>query len=104
MTENDAIVVTGIVRTPENIDAEWINIDSSTLQNKSFNSNSSLLSTKDFYKVLRLRGYHYKGLFKKVLNVNHDGKLKIFTKKFNFTSIMFKTLYFNRNVWKSGMV
>lgn len=32
-----------------------------------------LLSSNDFYKELRLRGYHYSGLFRSVLESSHDG-------------------------------
>lgn len=32
------------------------------------------LNAKDFYKELRLRGYHYKGLFKNVTYANSDGE------------------------------
>lgn len=34
---------------------------------------STLLDAKDFYKELRLRGYHYKNLFKSVVEVRSDG-------------------------------
>lgn len=32
------------------------------------------LTTKDFYKELRLRGYHYSGLFRSVVNATTDGR------------------------------
>lgn len=39
------------------------------------NPNVTLLDSKDFYKELRLRGYHYAGIFKSVTEVQADGSV-----------------------------
>lgn len=33
------------------------------------------MDTKDFYKELRLRGYHYRGLFKSIVEIRGDGAI-----------------------------
>lgn len=37
------------------------------------NPNSIILDSKDFYKELKLRGYHYAGIFKSVTEIRGDG-------------------------------
>lgn len=37
------------------------------------NLNTTMLDSKDFYKELRLRGYHYGGIFKSVTEIRGDG-------------------------------
>lgn len=67
IVEGSSTVVTGRVHHP---------VDEPTLQNlpplKS--SDSPILPTKDFYKELRLRGYHYSGVFRNVAEARADGK------------------------------
>ncbi|XP_055540270.1 fatty acid synthase-like [Wyeomyia smithii] len=62
--EGDTVVVTGYARempvAPEVKVAER-------------DSTATVLPTKDFYKELRLRGYHYSGFFKSVLEARVDG-------------------------------
>ncbi|XP_065217200.1 fatty acid synthase-like [Planococcus citri] len=70
VTENGQILASGTVRILENADKETLNVP---VHNDDSNSNDVNLSTDDFYKELRLRGYHYKGLFKQVAGVNYEG-------------------------------
>lgn len=72
ISENEAVVATGIIRIPEDITQEIMYLKPLTHVP---NSDATLLKTKDFYKALKLRGYHYKGLFKKIQCCNHEGKI-----------------------------
>lgn len=72
ITENQAVVVCGVVRVPEDIDKEKIHV--STIDDEiPDDTNTVPLSKKDFYKEFRLRGYHYNGLFKNVVSCNTKG-------------------------------
>ncbi|KAL9707515.1 hypothetical protein quinque_011033 [Culex quinquefasciatus] len=62
--EGDTAVVTGYARTFNPTHKETIEEKTST---------ATVMKTKDFYKELRLRGYHYTGLFKSVLEARADG-------------------------------
>ncbi|XP_065209087.1 fatty acid synthase-like [Planococcus citri] len=73
VSESGATVASGTIRILENIDKES---ESTTLTKDKVMVSSSgydFLSTSDFYKELRLRGYQYKGVFKKVVRANYDG-------------------------------
>lgn len=64
ISENNATVVTGTIQTPE------------TLRFSEFKkpkAEVTTLLTSDFYKELKLRGYHYDGLFRSVLEARSDG-------------------------------
>lgn len=64
ISEGSTALVTGIVRLHEQV--ELANITTKRDPKK-------ILRTSDFYKELRLRGYHYGGLFKSVLESSYDG-------------------------------
>ncbi|XP_062548542.1 fatty acid synthase-like [Armigeres subalbatus] len=64
--EGDTLVVSGFAR-------ELINSNYSAVEEVS--SSAVMLSTSDFYKELRLRGYYYTGLFKSVLEARSDGTM-----------------------------
>ncbi|EDX15252.1 GD17693 [Drosophila simulans] len=59
ITEMGSLVVTGIIRETEN---------PSIPEAYNFQSNSKfpMIAKKDFYKELKLRGYHYNGAFQAV--------------------------------------
>ena len=64
ISEGGSTLVTGVVR-------EATNVCLTDIQRET--SESGLLSNKDFYKELRLRGYHYNGLFRSVTEASSDG-------------------------------
>jgi fatty acid synthase, animal type len=65
ITEGTSAVVTGFVRTPEKCTLT----DMPPVPESDF----PMLETKDFYKELRLRGYHYNGAFRAVEQARGDG-------------------------------
>lgn len=66
MSEGGAAVVTGYVREIANPSAEKIKCTYDSEKNQE-------MSTKDVYKELKLRGYHYSGLFRSVKSATTDG-------------------------------
>ncbi|XP_065209088.1 fatty acid synthase-like [Planococcus citri] len=86
VSESGATVASGTIRILENVDKEFEN---TTMTNDIVSSSDyNYLSTSDFYKELRLRGYQYKGLFKKVVKVNCDGTYGEVQWHDNFISFM----------------
>lgn len=73
ITERGALVASGIVRVPDDIKKEKRHTPSFDDEGIS-DSNVIPNNRKDFYKELRLRGYHYSGLFKTVVHCNIKGK------------------------------
>ena len=65
ITEGTSMLVNGFIKLVDNV--KLVDLE----QPKS--NDYPLLTTKDFYKELRLRGYHYSGLFKSVEEVRGDG-------------------------------
>ncbi|XP_063696021.1 fatty acid synthase-like [Culicoides brevitarsis] len=63
ITESDATVVTGHIKVLEKFAA-------SPIPERKKSKNSVVLKTPDFYKELKLRGYHYDGEFKSVLEAD----------------------------------
>lgn len=68
VSEGTTAVISGTVRVVKNGDpikdlTPWINTDK-----------SNCMQQKDFYKELRLRGYHYGDLFKSVTEVDAEGQ------------------------------
>ena len=66
ISENGTTLVTGTIRAPEKTNQTVINVDTKE-------SEFPLLKTRDFYKELRLRGYHYNGAFRSVVEARSDG-------------------------------
>ncbi|XP_058122318.1 fatty acid synthase-like [Anopheles ziemanni] len=52
------------------------------------NTQAVILSTKDFYKELRLRGYHYGGVFKSIIESTSDGSYAKIEWKDNWTALL----------------
>lgn len=69
---NGFAVAKGKIRILENPLKDMVNVD--PFEDEISNSDVFPLDNKDFYKELRLRGYHYSGLFRKVQYVNCNGK------------------------------
>ncbi|XP_023313671.1 fatty acid synthase-like [Trichogramma pretiosum] len=61
VVEGGVAVVTGHVRVCSNPEAEKINVDFGSLKQE-----EETMSSRDVYKELRLRGYHYSGLFRSI--------------------------------------
>lgn len=80
ITEGDSPVVTGYVKTLEN--------SKLTPFAKPPLSTSAIFDTRDFYKELRLRGYHYSGEFKSVVEARSDGLGGKIKWNLNFASFM----------------
>lgn len=68
VVENGSAVVTGIVRTTKNASAERIDVD-----DLPENNDEEEMTTRDVYKELRLRGYHYSGIFRGIKSCTLDG-------------------------------
>lgn len=68
ITEGSSALVTGFIKIVDNVKLSSIEQTPSV-------SEYPVLSTKDFYKELRLRGYHYSGLFKSVEEARGDGEV-----------------------------
>lgn len=66
ITENSTAVVTGKITIVEKM-APLIELPSLP------ETNSPILQERDFYKELRLRGYHYSGAFRSVIEARGDG-------------------------------
>lgn len=81
ITEGGSLVCTGIVREIENPQSpEPIRIPT--------NSHYPMLSKKDFYKELKLRGYHYQGVFRAVNEARGDGLYGKIKWEYNWVSFM----------------
>ena len=65
ISEGATALVTGVIRQIENHKLSDLPEQES--------AESPLLNSKDFYKELRLRGYHYNGAFKSVTEARGDG-------------------------------
>ena len=82
IAEKGTLVVSGNVRIPADIKQEILDVE--PFEDHVSNSSILPLNTKDFYKELRLKGYHYKELFRKVVYANVEGT-------FIFSTILKKT-------------
>lgn len=70
ITENGITVVSGVVRDVENTE--------STVPAEQFEEDDcTILDKKDFYKELRLRGYHYQHMFQGIEKARGDGRQAI---------------------------
>ena len=65
ITENSSVLVTGFIKIVDNVRLVDLEVPEDT--------SYPTLTAKDFYKELRLRGYHYNGLFKSVEEARGDG-------------------------------
>lgn len=72
ITENGATVVSGVIRESESSKA-----DGEPIINEEFDNEVAVLDKKDFYKELRLRGYHYQNIFQGVEKARGDGSRAI---------------------------
>lgn len=70
ISESSTTVVTGIVRKMEGTSND--NLPSVNSTDPSSAQEPTVLKSKDFYKELRLRGYHYNGLFNSVEEASFD--------------------------------
>ncbi|XP_058064687.1 fatty acid synthase-like, partial [Anopheles bellator] len=77
--EGSALVVTGRIQPLKNY---------TPAKMQKTNTNAIVLPTKDFYKELRLRGYHYGGLFKSVVEAAQDGSRARIEWKQNWTALL----------------
>ena len=66
ISESGTALVTGTIQAPEKTNMTDINVDTDE-------SGGTTLKTRDFYKELRLRGYHYNGVFRSVVEARSDG-------------------------------
>ncbi|XP_065209086.1 fatty acid synthase-like [Planococcus citri] len=88
VSESGAAVASGTIRILENVDKKLENTALTNDKDMVSDSGCDFLSTSDFYKELRLRGYQYKGLFKKVVRANCDGTYGEVQWHDNFISFM----------------
>ncbi|XP_050076402.1 fatty acid synthase-like [Anopheles maculipalpis] len=77
--EGSTLVVTGCIQRLNNFKLQSI---------QQRNTQAITLPTRDFYKELRLRGYHYGGLFKSVMESATDGSFANIEWKGNWTALL----------------
>lgn len=87
IVEGNAVVSTGRIYIPENIEKESVNIPSP--QHNSKDNQQIFLNSSEFYKELNLRGYNYKGLFKGITYANSEGISYITNLQLIITTINF---------------
>lgn len=81
ITEGGSLVCTGIVREIENPQPpEPINIPDKSIY--------PMMTQKDFYKELKIRGYHYQGVFKAVNEARGDGLYGKIKWEYNWVTFM----------------
>ncbi|KAK5643465.1 hypothetical protein RI129_007310 [Pyrocoelia pectoralis] len=68
--ESGSVAVSGKIFVPEDVTQEFIDLPPPTVKSE---SDLISLTTDDFYKVLRLRGYDYDGIFKGVASSDNYG-------------------------------
>ncbi|XP_065209085.1 fatty acid synthase-like [Planococcus citri] len=89
VSESGAAVASGTIRILENTDKK---LENTALTNDKVMLSDSgcinFLSTSDFYKELRLRGYQYRGVFKKVFRAKSDGTYGEVQWHYNYVSFM----------------
>lgn len=71
IVEGNAVVSTGRIYIPENIEKESVNIPSPQKNTK--DNQQIFLNSSEIYKELNLRGYNYEGLFKGITYANNEG-------------------------------
>lgn len=67
--ENGSVAVTGTISVPDDINKMLLNIPAPILKK----SESLELNINDIYKELRLRGYHYSGIFQGIKSISNRG-------------------------------
>ncbi|XP_031641000.1 fatty acid synthase-like [Contarinia nasturtii] len=82
ISEGDTAVISGKVKALTN--GEPIKDLSQLIKS----DHSIVLDSKDFYKELRLRGYHYAGIFKSVTEIRGDGTLGMIKWNDNWPAFM----------------
>lgn len=75
IVEGGAAIVTGKIYVPDNINKEMVNLDP---PDDEIDPSQLPMTSKDFYKELRLRGYNYKGLFRSITQANNEGMKMVF--------------------------
>ncbi|XP_055326066.1 fatty acid synthase-like [Sitodiplosis mosellana] len=90
ITENGVTVVSGMVRNVETTESEDVSIDA-----EEFENGTNVLDKKDFYKELRLRGYHYQNLFQGVEKTRLDGQKAIIKWNDNWAAFLDTMLQVN---------
>ncbi|XP_053692477.1 fatty acid synthase-like [Sabethes cyaneus] len=78
--DGDVAVVTGFARQLPDKHQDF--------STKEAPSSATVLKTRDFYKELRLRGYHYSDLFKSILEARSDGSAAKIQWKGNWLTFM----------------
>ncbi|XP_053675149.1 fatty acid synthase-like [Anopheles nili] len=79
VSEGSTLVVKGKIQCLNGLELQ-------TIQQQ--NTHKVVLPTKDFYKELRLRGYHYGGFFKSVIESASDGSFAVIEWKNNWTALL----------------
>ncbi|XP_011311362.1 fatty acid synthase [Fopius arisanus] len=89
--EGGSSAVTGIIRLPENIEREQLNLSPPPGKDE---TNLLKLTSKDIYKDLRLRGYDYTGIFQGLKSSDNHGIKGELTWVNNWVSFMDTMLQF----------
>ncbi|XP_040165772.1 fatty acid synthase-like [Anopheles arabiensis] len=79
VSEGTALVVKGRIQALTNYTPP---------ETKHRQSDAVMMPSKDFYKELRLRGYHYGGYFKSVMESRTDGSYAKIEWKYNWTALL----------------
>lgn len=84
ITENGVTVVSGIVREAESSGSNA----NEPIEIEEFDDECTVLEKKDFYKELRLRGYHYQQIFQGIERARCDGSQAIIKWNDNWPAFM----------------
>lgn len=93
ITENGVTVVSGVIRDIESADPNDVEVRADDFEHE-FDA-FAVLEKKDFYKELRLRGYHYQNVFQGVEKARGDGSRAMIRWKDNWPAFLDNLLQLN---------
>ena len=75
LLEGSSVAVSGKISVPESVEKEMLNIPHLKEKPGKADSYTIEMNTNDIYKMLRLRGYDYNGIFRGIIKADHKGIL-----------------------------
>lgn len=101
IVEGGAAIVTGKIFVPEDINKEIVNLEPPEEES---DPNLLPMSSKDFYKELRLRGYNYKGLFRSITKANNEGLRLLSQVYLNFYKIYLRISFYSSEEHRASTI
>lgn len=89
LLEGSSVAVSGRISLPESVEKEMLNISHLKEKKEKADSYTIEMTTNDIYKLLRLRGYDYNGIFRGIVKADHKGINKFFIKLKKKVDIIF---------------